>query len=84
MSYQPSALAAPFETIFRWDERWTSIHVKPIVSEKELIHFQVTLLDGSFVFLFKDPNSGWEEGKGKTLRSKVLGSAIDEYYIVLS
>ncbi len=84
MARSPEALATPFETIFRWDEHWTSIHVKPVVNEKDNILFNVTLLDGSNVWLRKDPESGWEERSGSTPRSEVLGTAIDEYYVVLS
>lgn len=73
-------MAAPFETIFRWDLQWTSIHVRPVTSHADFIHFKVTLSDGSFVYLWKDPEWGWEEGRGRTNRSKVLGDAIDNYY----
>ena len=76
----PSSMAAPFETIFRWDLQWTSIHVRPVTSHADFIHFKVTLADGSFVYLWKDPEWGWEEGRGRTSRSKVLGDAIDNYY----
>jgi hypothetical protein len=80
MLFPSSALTSPFETIFRWGKRWTSIHVKPITENVSVKHFKVTLIDGSSIFLWKDPQLGWEESSGNTERSRILGWAIEEFY----
>ena len=72
-----SCASTPFETIFRWDSHWTSIHVRPITEQPDFIHYKVTLIDGSFVYLWKDPEAGWEEGMGDTDRARALGHAIE-------
>jgi hypothetical protein len=72
-----SCASTPFETIFRWDSHWTSIHVRPVTEQPDFIHYKVTLVDGSFVYLWKDPEAGWEEGMGDTDRARVLGQAIE-------
>lgn len=79
MVFPHASLTSPFETIFRWGKRWTSIHVDPVF-DTETTKFKVTLYDGSAVMLQKDPGSGWEESDGSTERSKILGGAIDEFY----
>ena len=72
-----SCASTPFETIFRWDSHWTSIHVRPVTEQPDFIHYKVTLIDGSFVYLWKDPEAGWEEGMGDTARARALGHAIE-------
>jgi hypothetical protein len=72
-----SCASTPFETIFRWDSHWTSIHVRPVTEQPDFIHYKVTLIDGSFVYLWKDPVAGWEEGMGDTERARALGHAIE-------
>ncbi|MGZ5254597.1 MAG: hypothetical protein ACXWV4_09625 [Flavitalea sp.] len=79
MVFPHASLTSPFETIFRWGKRWTSIHVDPVI-DTECTSFRVTLYDGSAVLLKKEPGSGWVESEGFTERSKILGSAIDEFY----
>lgn len=77
MSIPQHPAAAPFETIFRWDSHWTSIHVRPVMEQPDFIHYKVTLIDGSFVYIWKDPEIGWEEGLGVTERAQVLGVAVE-------
>lgn len=69
-----------FETIFRWDVNWTSVFVRPMTSKPGLIHFRITLIDGSHFFLWKNREGTWEEWTGSTERARTIGSAIDTHY----
>jgi len=79
-----SSASTPFETIFRWDSHWTSIHVRPVTEQPDFIHYKVTMVDGSFVYLWKNPDVGWEEGMGDTDRARALGKAIENSTVTSS
>ena len=75
---------SPFETIFRYKINWTSILVKPIVKVPGSVAFNVKMMDGSLLDLYKNEEGDWEESEiGSTSRSQALGRAIDNYYLLL-
>jgi len=68
------------EIIFRLNSRWTSIFVKPILSQANLLHYLVKLLDGTELFL-RNKDGEWTEVKGERSNySKAFGEAIEKYY----
>lgn len=71
-----------FETIFRWNQEWTAIIVKPFKQDGKLLHYIVKMIGGPILFLWKNDEGDWIElQKGITERSRAVGLAIDYTFL---
>lgn len=71
-----------FETIFRWEQEWIAMIVKPFMQEGKLLHYIVKLVGGPILFLRQDECGEWVElKKGLTERSQAVGRAIEYSFL---
>ncbi len=70
-----------FETIFRFNQLWTSIHVR-LERELDGIRFyHIRFPDNRTMFVWKTREGDWEESGGNTVRAAQVGHVIDLYYV---
>ncbi|HSB94586.1 MAG TPA: hypothetical protein VLC28_15795 [Flavitalea sp.] len=72
------ATESMFETIFRWNQEWMAMIVKPFTQEGKLMHYVVKLIGGPVILIAKNSVGEWFELKeGTTERAQAVGQAIE-------